>query len=65
MKITIDDVLKRENKSRYWLAKEIGVTYQTLFNICNNQTTSMKFEIIEKICNALSCEPNDIFNINK
>lgn len=64
MKITIDEVLIKENKTRYWLAKEIGITYQNLINICNNETTSIKFNIIEDICKALNCEPNDIFDIN-
>lgn len=63
MKIKIDDVLAKHNKSRYWLAKKINITWQNMANLCNNKTTSVKFETIENICLALNCEPNDIFDI--
>jgi len=65
MQIKIDDVLNENGKSRYWLAKEIGVTYPTMLNLCNNNTTSIKFEIMEKICKVLNCKPNDIFKIDE
>lgn len=61
MKITIDDLLKAHDKTRYWLSKEIGLAYPNLKKLCDNETTSIKFELIEKICNALECTPNDIF----
>lgn len=61
--INIDLQLKKKNKTRYWLAKEINITYQNLTNLCEGKTSSVKFSIIEKICNALNCTPNDIFVI--
>lgn len=65
MKINIDEILKKENKSRYWLAKEINVSYPTIKSICDNKTESIKFEIIQNICIALNCTPNDILIIHK
>lgn len=61
MKILIDDILKRQNKTRYWLSKKIGYSYPSLMKLCNNETDSIRFDILEKICNALNCKPNDIF----
>lgn len=63
MKIYIDEILKERNQSRYWLAKVTGITYPNITNLCNGKTSGIKFDIIEKICHALQCTPNDIFII--
>ena len=63
MKITIDKVFEKNNTSRYWLAKEVGVTYISMKKLCDNKTSSLNFDIQEKICKALGCTPNDIFEI--
>lgn len=60
MRIVIDEILEKQNKSRYWLSKEIGYTYPSLMKLCNNETDSIKFDVLEKICIALGCTPNDI-----
>lgn len=65
MFINIDKLLIDQDKSRYWLAKELGMTYQNVMRLCNNETVSIKFELIEKICKALNCTPNDIFDISQ
>lgn len=64
MKINIDEILNHQNRSRYWLAKETGITYPNITNLCNGKTSSIKFEMIEKICHVLQCTPNDIFIIS-
>lgn len=61
MRINIDEILKQRNQSRYWLAKETGITYPNITNLCNGKTSSIKFEMIDKICRVLQCTPNDIF----
>lgn len=63
MKILIDDLLNRQNKTRYWLAKETGITYLNICNLCGEKTNSIKFTVLEEICKALSCNPGDIFKI--
>lgn len=65
MYIKIDDILAKQNKTRYWLSKNSGMAYQNIMKLCNNETVSIKFEFIENICKALNCTPNDIFDISK
>lgn len=65
MNIKIDVMLSSRGKSRYWLAKEVGVAYPTMMRLCNNQTESVKFSILEKICIALNCDPNDILEVER
>ncbi|BCJ93567.1 hypothetical protein acsn021_11360 [Anaerocolumna cellulosilytica] len=63
MRIKIDDTLSKNNKTRYWLAKEVGMSYQALAKLSNNQTISIHFDLLEKLCKALNCTPNDLFEI--
>jgi putative transcriptional regulator len=60
MYIDIKSILDEKNISRYQLAQEIDVTYPTITAIYNGTSTSIKFDTLEKICNALGCKPNDI-----
>ncbi len=64
MYINIKKLLKQKGKSMYWLAKTTGISYPTIHNLVNNKTESIKFEVIEKICSALNCTPNDLLIIN-
>lgn len=61
--INIDKQLKKNNRSRYWLAKKINMTYQNLCKLANNETSSIQFNHLEKICTALNCTPSDIITI--
>lgn len=61
MKIKIDEILKEHNKTRYWLAKTVNVRYHNIAKICDAERTGITFEMIDKICTALKCTPNDIF----
>jgi putative transcriptional regulator len=63
MIVNIDKILDNKGKTRYWLAKEVGITYPNLVKLCNNKTESIKFDILNKICNKLECTPNDILTI--
>lgn len=65
IKIKIDEILEKQNKSRYWLSKQIGMTQNNLANLCNNKTTSIKFNNLEKICDVLNCRIEDILEIDK
>jgi len=65
VKINIDDILKKQDKTRYWLSKKINFTYPNLVRLCNNETESIRFDVLEKICKALNCTPNDILIIEK
>lgn len=65
MKIMIDQLLKDKEKTRYWLAKEIEITYPNMSKLANGETQSIKFEIIENICNKLECTPNELLGWNQ
>ncbi len=58
--IKIQELLQKQNKTKYWLMKETEITFQSLTDLINNKNKGIKFETLEKICKALNCTPNDI-----
>lgn len=55
------ELLSAKGKSRYWLNKRLGMSERNLNNMLMNKTASIRYEVLEKLCEALECEPNDLF----
>lgn len=58
--LKINDFLAKQNKTCYWLAKQCDMSQNNMSKICNNETSMIKFETLEKICISLRCTPNDL-----
>jgi len=43
------------------LHKLTGIRYATLWNIYHEKNRSISYGMMEKICNALDCQPADLF----
>ncbi len=65
MKVRIKKILEEKGRSIYWLAIQCNVTYKSMFNLVNNKTSSVKFMLLERICNVLEVTPNDVILILK
>lgn len=63
--INVKEILKEKKKTKYWLIKEMGCSYQAMSDVMNNNTKGMKFDTLEKLCEVLECTPNDILKIEK
>lgn len=63
IRINIKNILKQKGKTKYWLVKESELNYQSVSDIMNNNTTAIRFDTLEKLCNVLECTPNDLFTI--
>lgn len=61
MKLRILDILKEKKKSKYWLYMQLGISYQNLNKLVNNETSGIKFQNLESLCEILECSPNDLF----
>ena len=42
---------------------QINMDYHNLSRLMNNQTDSIRFENIEKLCTVLDCTPNELMEI--
>ncbi len=65
MKIHLKEILESKNISVYSLSKEIGIAPNNLSKIVKGETSSIRYDILENICNSLNITPNDIFEIEK
>ena len=59
--LNVKDILAKKNKSKYWLVQQMESDFQSVTDMMNNKTISIRFETIEKLCRILDCTPNDIF----
>lgn len=63
IKMNVQNLLDKHNKTRYWLVKQMQTTYKTVNKLCDNTLTGLQLETIEKLCNIFNCTPNDLFII--
>ena len=61
MRINIEQILKNQGKTMYWLAKETGIAYPTIHNIVKGKTERIDFNTMEKIAKALNVSFDEIF----
>ena len=57
----IKEILDEQDKTIYWLAQQTDIRYNTIHSLVNNKTESVKFEIIDKVCDVLNCDVTEIF----
>ena len=60
IEIPLDRLLDQHGRSFYWLAKETGVSYTTLWRLKKGRSLGINFATLEKICEALDCAPGDV-----
>ena len=64
MHLKILEILESKSKTKYWLYKQMGMSYQNFNKMVNNQTQSIKFTNLIALCQILECTPNDIFDMS-
>lgn len=60
MKLIIKDRVDRLKISKTKLAQQLDISYPTMLDMYNGRTTSIKLDTLEKLCQILQCQPNDI-----
>ena len=63
VKLNVMALLEKRGKTKYWLYIQLGMSYQNFSRMVNNETSSIKLERIETLCQLLECTPNELFLI--
>jgi putative transcriptional regulator len=63
IEVRIDDLLEKRERTFYWLSKQTGVSHTTLWRLKKGKALGINFITLEKICEALDCEPGDILRL--
>ena len=61
VKLDVCRLLETQGKTKYWLYKQLGMSYQNFNRMINNETKSIRYESIEALCQLLSCTPDQLF----
>ena len=61
IKLDVLRLLEEQGKTKYWLYKQLRMSYQNFSKMVNNETKSIRYENIETMCLLLNCTPNDLF----
>lgn len=65
IKLNVLELLEKQGKTKYWLYKQLGMSYQNFSRMVNNETKSIQYENIEAMCLLLNCTPNDLLIITE
>lgn len=61
VRLRILEILKEQNHTKYWLFKQMDLSYQNFNRMVTNQTSSVRFENLDIISTILGCPVGDLF----
>ena len=61
VRLRILEILKEQNRTKYWLYKQMDLSYQNFNRMVTNQTTSIHFENLDTLSTLLGCSVGDLF----
>ena len=65
IRVGIEQLLKQQERSFYWLAKETGVSHTTLWRLKKDKAQGITFNTLERICQTLKCQPGDVLRVQR
>ncbi len=60
LKLNALELLNKKGKTKYWLYKQMGMSYQNFSKMINNETKSIKYDNIEALCYILECRIDEL-----
>ena len=63
--VNLDVMLARRKMRSKELAERIGITEQNVSLLKSGKVRGVRFETLEKICDALDCQPADILEYRR
>lgn len=60
LKLNVLSLLEKKGKTKYWLYKQMGMSYQNFTKMINNETKSVKYDNLEALCYILECKINEL-----
>lgn len=60
LKLNALKLLEERGKTKYWLYKQLGMSYQNFTNMINNSTKSVRYENLEAMCYILDCRIDEL-----
>lgn len=61
VRLRITEILEEQNHTKYWLYKQMDLSYQNFNKMVTNQTSSIRFDNLDKLSTILNCSIGDLF----
>lgn len=61
LRLRILEILKEQQHTKYWLYKQMDLSYQNFNRMITNQTSSIRFDNLEKLSQILNCSLDELF----
>lgn len=61
VRLRVLEILAEQKHTKYWLWKQMDMSYQNFNRIVNNETSSIRFENLDKISQLLNVPVGDLF----
>ena len=61
IQLRIKEILEEKGKTNYWLSQQLGMCYRNYHNIVTNQTSAVRFDTLERLCEILDVPVGDLF----
>ena len=65
VRFNIEKLLKKKNKSKYWLCQNMNITSRNLNRVIHGETSSISFKHIEDLCKFLDGTVDELIDIEK
>jgi len=65
IEIRLNELLLDRGRTFYWLAKETGISYTTLWRLKKGRSVGINFATLERICQMLNCEPGEVLKLTR
>jgi len=63
--IKVEELLRKQGKSKYWLCQKMNITNKNLNQVIKGKTKSISFKYIEEFCKYLECTPTELISIEE
>lgn len=61
VRLRILEILEEQNHTKYWLYKQMDMSYQNFNKIVNNETSGIRFENLDKLSKLLNVSIGELF----
>lgn len=61
VRLRVLDILKEQNHTKYWLYKQMDMSYQNFNRMVSNETSSIRFDNLDKLSDILNCSVGNLF----
>ncbi len=61
LRLRILEILEEQNHTKYWLYKQMDLSYQNFNRLVNNETKSIRFENLDALSTILDCPVGELF----